>query len=136
MEKLFSNKRTYVDKDGNELVDMCIPSLKLDSIQANSFLKLNETYNGRIDRFTYEHVSTDLDSAIDMVMYFNHIFNPFAVKEGDILYTPVIQDELYYTQSEPELPDGTVLSMNSIGEKKMTYAERVDYYSKLGLGVS
>ena len=41
MEKLFSNKRTYVDKDGNELVDMCIPSLKLDSIQANSFLKLN-----------------------------------------------------------------------------------------------
>ena len=77
-----------------------------------------------------------MDSAIDMVMYFNHIFNPFAVEEGDILYTPVIQDELYYTQSEPELPDGTVLSMNSIGEKKMTYAERVDYYSKLGLGVS
>lgn len=136
MENLFSNKRTYIDKDGNELVDMSIPSLKLKDMEANSFLKLNESYNGRIDKFAYDHVSTDLDNAIDMVMYFNHIFNPFSISEDDVLYTPVIQDELYYNQDEPELPNGTIMSMNSKGEEKMTYAETVDYYSKLGLGVS
>ena len=135
MENLFNYKRTYKDINGEEYIDMCIPSLKTSNLEANSFVKLNETYNGRIDKFVWDFVSKDIGDGIDMVMYFNHIFNPFAIKEGDILFTPVDGSGEFMTQSEPELPDGSVLSSHSPETKQMTYAERIEYLSKLGFGV-
>ena len=136
MDKLFSNKRTYKNELGEEFINVEIPSLKLDDLRANAFIRLNASHNGRIDRFVYENVSKDIDSGIDMTMYINHIFNPFAIQEGDILYTPIVNDDAYIRQSEPELPDGKKLSDNISTEKKMTYAQRVEYLAKLGLGIT
>lgn len=135
MNKLFDYKRTYKNIDGVELVDMCIPSLKADNLEANSFVRLNESYNGRLDKFVWDFVSKDMDDGIDMVMYFNHIFNPFAIQDGDILFTPVEGSGQYIKQSEPELPDGSVLSSRSPETKQMTYAERIEYLARLGLGI-
>ena len=108
----------------------------MDSLNANSFIRLNSSYNGRLDRFVYNHVSKSIDDGLDKTMYYNHIFNPFAVEEGDILYTPVEGGEVYQKLSEPQLPDGNVLSNKLLGKKQMTYAEKVEYYAKLGLGIS
>ena len=68
-------------------------------------------------------------------MYYNHIFNPFSVDEGDLLYTP-LYDEGYFTQKgEPILPDGSKHSSNTSGEKKLTYAEKVEKAARTGLGI-
>lgn len=135
MDNLFTKKRTYLDKDGNELVDMCIPSLFIQEMRTNAFLKLNSSHNGRIDRFVWECVSKDIDNGIDMTLYANHLFNPFAIQEGDILYTPVMEDTLYNEQIEPTLPDGQTVSNKIKNEKPMTYAQKVEYFAKLGMAI-
>ena len=88
---------------------------------------------GRIDNFVWRNVSKDLDM-IDMVMYANHIFNPFAIKEEEILTIPVENDNLYVSSGEPTLPDGTRHSDNTNGAKTRSYAETVEYLAKKGLG--
>lgn len=136
MDNLFKNKRTYITKDGDEVLNMSIPSLNMKNLNSNSFMKLNASHNGRLDRFVYDYVSKDIDDGLDRTMYYNHIFNPFAVEEGDIIFTPVTGGEVYQKLSEPLLPDGNVLSNTSLGKKQMTYAEKVEYYAKMGLGIS
>lgn len=136
MENLFSNKRTYIAENGDELVNMCIPSVALNKIKANSSSRLNSSHNGRLDKFVYECVSKSIDDGLDLVMYYNHIFNPFAVQEEDILYTPLVNDTPFSSQSEPELPDGSRLSDATAPTQNMTYAQKVEYFSKLGLGIS
>ena len=136
MDKLFSNKRTYKAEDGDEYIYMFIPSLSLKELKANAFIRLNESHNGRLDKFVYENVSKDVDSGIDMTMYINHIFNPFSVQDGDILYTPINNDDVYIRQNEPLLPDAKKLSDKMSIEKQMTYAQRVEYLAKMGLGIT
>ena len=75
----------------------------------------------------------DLEN-IDTVMYVNHIFNPFAIQEGDVVYVPN-GDDYYYKEAEPELIDGTKLSSKMSNDKPMTYAETVEYLGRLGLGI-
>jgi hypothetical protein len=134
MDKLFDTKRTYVGYDGEEYIDMCIPVVSIKKITGNSIGKLNRDYNGRLDNFVWDQVEKDIDM-IDMVMYANHIFNPFAVKEGDIMNIPVSNDDLYKSNSEPSLPDGTKYSNSVSGDKEMTYAEKVEYLARKGFGL-
>lgn len=136
MNKLFANKRTYITENGDELLDMCIPSLDMSKLKSNAVMRLNQSHNGRLDRFVYNNVSKDLDEGLDLVMYYNHIFNPFAVAEGDYLFTPVSGGDYYVKNSEPTLPDGSKKSDSDVSTKQMTYAEKVEYYAKLGLGIS
>ena len=77
MDKLFDTKRTYTGYDGEEYVDMCIPVIKINKINAARVAKLSRDSQGRIDTFTWNTVENDLDM-IDMVMYANHLFNPSA----------------------------------------------------------
>lgn len=135
MEKLFNYKRFYNNINGDEMLNMSIPSLDITKIKSNSALRLNQSHNGRLDKFVYDLVSKDIDSGLDLTMYYNHIFNPFAVKEDDVIFTPIIDDSVFQKQLEPELPDGTKLSDKMSNQKSMTYAEKVEYYAKLGLGI-
>lgn len=132
MDKLFNTKRTYIGYDGEEYVNMCIPVVDLSAMKGVAIEELNQDHNGRIDTFVWNFVAKDLDR-IDDVMYANHIFNPFAVKEGDVLNIPNNAD-VYRSSEEPTLPDGTKHSKNSRGEKNRTYAETVEYLAKKGLG--
>lgn len=136
MDKLFSNKRTYKTEMGEEFINMSIPSLSLKELKATAFIRLNLSHNGRLDRFVYETVSRNIDDGLDMTMYINHIFNPFAVKEDDILYVPINNDYVFKKQTEPELPDNTKLSDRASATKQMTYAEKVEYMAKMGLGIT
>ena len=113
---------------------MCIPVVDIKKLEGTSILGLTKEYNGRIDRFVWKNVSKNFDM-IDMVMYANHIFNPFSIKEGTILNIPNDNDNLYQSSDEPELPDGSKHSKNSKGEKEKTYAETIEYLGKKGLGL-
>jgi hypothetical protein len=134
MDKLFDTKRKYIGYDGEEYIDMCIPVVKVKELFGNTVKKLNKDCNGRIDTFVWNSVAKNMDM-IDMVMYGNHIFNPFSVKQGDLLNVPIDNDKLYKASDEPSLPDGTKHSKNTNGEKEQTYAEKIEDMGRKGLGV-
>lgn len=134
MDKVFNTKRTYIASDGEEYINMSIPVVDIKKINSGFLDRLNQDDNGRLDRFVWNRVAKNLDM-IDIVMYANHIFNPFSVKEGDVLYGPIDNDDVYYSSSEPKLPDGSKHSKNANGEKEKTYAQMVEYMAKQGLGI-
>ena len=134
MDKLFDTKRRSIGYDGEEYINMCIPVLDISKLFGNGISTLTKDENGRLDTFVWKNVEKNFD-AIDTVMYANHIFNPFSVKEGNILNVPANGSDLYVESDEPSLPDGSKFSNSSRGEKTMSYAEKIEYMAKKGLGV-
>ena len=134
MDNLWRFKRTYIASDGDEYINMCIPSLDMTRLNANAFFNLHSGHSGRIDRFVSEYVSNiaTIDDGIDHTMWCNHIFNPFAIEEGDCLYSPIVSSGTYVRKNEPSLPDGSKLSSNMSTKKQMTYAENVEYLATMG----
>ena len=133
MEKLFNKKRKH-EVDDEEMLDLGIPCVDIKKLEANGLLRVSQDQKGRIDKFTFGNVDKDR-SAIDIVMYYNHIFNPFSVDEGDLLYTRVYNESYFTQKGEPILPDGSKHSSNTSGEKKLTYAEKVEKAARTGLGI-
>lgn len=133
MEKLFNKKRKH-EVDDEEMLDLGIPCVDIKKLEANGLLRVSQDQKGRIDKFTFGNVDKDR-SAIDIVMYYNHIFNPFSVDEGDLLYTPLYNESYFTQKGEPILPDGSKHSSNTSGEKKLTYAEKVEKAARTGLGI-
>lgn len=133
MDKLLDNKRKYISKKGEELLNLLSPTVDINSIQINGYIKVNQDCKGRIDKFVYTNVSRDYN-AIDILMYANHITNPFSIDEGDILYTPIYNDSLFSKSEEPVLPDNTTLSTKN--KPSLTYAEKVALLAKQGKGWS
>ena len=131
MDKLLDNKRKYISRDGEEFINLTTPTVNINDIKVNGYIRVNQDCKGRIDRFVYTNVSKDFN-AIDILMYANHILNPFSIDDGDILYTPVYNDNLYSTAEEPVLPDETKLS--SKNKSSLTYAEKVALMAKQGKG--
>ena len=133
MEKAFDKKRTHT-VDGETMYDLGIPCVNIKTLIANGLLRVSQDQKGRLDRFTQLNVSKDR-SAIDIVMYYNHIFNPFSIDEGDLLYTPVYNPGYFKPVGEPVLPDGKKHSSQQSGKKELTYAEKVDKAARTGLGI-
>jgi hypothetical protein len=131
MDKSLNFKRTYVARDGEEYINLSIPSININDIQTNGIVRVNQDTKGRLDKIVYSNVSKDFNS-IDIIMYANHIFNPFSIDEGDILYTPLYNSDLFSKQEEPILPDETTLS--SKNKENLTYAEKVALLAKQGKG--
>lgn len=131
MDKILNFKRTYVARDGEEYINLSIPSININDIQTNGIVRVNQDTKGRLDKIVYSNVSKDFNS-IDIIMYANHIFNPFSIDEGDMLYTPLYNNDLFSKQEEPILPDETTLS--SRNKENLTYAEKVALLAKQGKG--
>ena len=131
MDKVLDNKRKYITKDGEELLNLATPVVNINNIKSNGYIRVNKDCKGRIDKFVYTNVSKDYN-AIDLIMYANKIFNPFSIDEGDVLYTPIYNDKLFSKSEEPVLPDETTLS--SKNKANMTYAEKVALLAKQGKG--
>lgn len=133
MDKLIENKRKYIARDGDEYLNLIIPTVDINKININGYIRSNQDCKGRIDKFVYTHVSNN-DNAIDILMYANHIFNPFSIDEGDILYIPTYSDNLFSKSEEPVLPDETTLSSKNKNTTTLTYAEKVALLAKQGKG--
>ena len=131
MDKLLDNKRTFISRDGEEYLNLTTPTVNINDIKINGYIKVNQDCKGRIDKFVYTNISKDYN-AIDILMYANHIFNPFSIDENDILYTPIYNDKLFFKSEEPILPDETTLS--SKNKATLTYAEKVALLAKQGKG--
>ena len=127
MDKSLDNKRTYIYRDGEEYLNLSTPTVDINKIKINGYVKVNKDCKGRIDKFVATNISKDYN-AIDIIMYANHIFNPFSIDEGDILYTPIYNDKLFSKSEEPILPDGS--TMSSKNKTHLTYAEKVAKFNK------
>jgi hypothetical protein len=127
MDKSLDNKRTYISRDGEEYLNLSTPTVDINKIKINGYVKVNKDCKGRIDKFVTTNISKDYN-AIDIIMYANHIFNPFSIDEGDILYTPIYNDKLFSKSEEPILPDG--YKMSSKNKTHLTYAEKVAKFNK------
>lgn len=132
MEKSLDNKRKFISRNGEEYLNLSTPTVDISKIKVNGYVKVNQDCKGRLDRFVTTNISKDYN-AIDIIMYTNHIFNPFSIDEGDILYTPIYNDKLFSKSEEPILPDETTLS--SKNKSNQTYAEKVDLLSKQSKGL-
>lgn len=133
MDKLIENKRKYIARDDEEYLNLIIPTVDINKININGYIRVNQDCKGRIDKFVYTNVSNN-DNVIDILMYANHIFNPFSIDEGDILYTPTYSDNLFSKSEEPVLPDETTLSSKNKNTATLTYAEKVALLAKQGKG--
>ena len=131
MDKSLDNKRKYITKDGEEFLNLTTPTVNINDIKVNGCIRVNQDCKGRIDRFVYSNVSKNYN-VIDIIMYANHIFNPFSIDDGDILYTPIYNDELFSKLEEPVLPDNSTLSGRN--KSTLTYAEKVALLAKQGKG--
>ena len=132
MEKSLDNKRKFISSNGDEYLNLSTPTVDISQIKVNGYVKVNQDCKGRLDRFVTTNISKDYN-AIYIIMYANHIFNPFSIDEGDILYTPIYNDKLFSKSEEPILPDETTLS--SKNKSNQTYAEKVDLLSKQSNGL-
>ena len=47
MNKLLDNKRTYVDRDGEEYLNLTIPTVNINDIKVNGYIKVNQDCKGR-----------------------------------------------------------------------------------------
>jgi hypothetical protein len=134
MDKILDKKRRTTSDDGDEMLELGIPCVNINKITANGVIRVSQDQKGRIDRFSQLNVGEDRMS-IDLVMYYNHIFNPFSIDEGDIIFTPLYSENCLKSTGEPVLPDGSKPSTKASGEKELTYAEKVERAARTGLGV-
>lgn len=134
MDKILDKKRRTASDDGDEMLELGIPCVNINKITANGVIRVSQDQKGRIDRFSQLNVGEDRMS-IDLVMYYNHIFNPFSIDEGDIIFTPLYSENCLKSTGEPVLPDGSKPSDKASGEKELTYAEKVERAARTGLGV-
>lgn len=122
MDKIFDNKKLYKTSDGEELLNLSIPCVDITQIGVRSVIRVSQDEAGRLDRLVWKNVGHDM-SLIDDVMYINHIFNPFAVSEGDIIRIPVNSYSSPGLSIEPELPDGSKYSSIKDGKKSKSYSQ-------------
>ena len=134
MDKLFDTKRTYKSTDGDTYINMVIPVVNVNALSSHSIIRVNPDEKGRIDNYVWRNVGEKMD-LIDLTMYANHIFNPFSINEGDLLYIPVDDESVYQSSEAPSLPDGTTLDSVTGKRENMTYSEKVEYLARKGLGI-
>ena len=124
MDKIFDNKKTYMASDGAEMLNLSIPCVDISKIGVRSMIKVSQDEAGRLDRLVWKNVGHDM-SLIDDVMYINHIFNPFAVEEGDMLRIPVNSYSDPGVPVEPSLPDGSKYSSVKNGKKSKSNIQTI-----------
>ena len=96
--KCFSYKPTLIDDNGIEYVDLSFNTLKTnlyDSILG--IYRVESSTEMRPDLICMKYYGTT--DYMDILLKSNNIFNPFSIKEGDVLVIPAIkkEDDLYDT---------------------------------------
>lgn len=80
--------------------------IDIDTIDCNSAGRVPKGYDMRLDL-----IANDINNntaTMDFVMYVNHIFNPFAITEGDVLIIPIYNESLYLDPEEIVYPSKSI----------------------------
>lgn len=93
MIKSLDLKNTLIDENGEEYLDLSVPSFNYKTLLIHDFFFVSEFEEMRIDSISYKYFSTMKN--IDAIMVVNNITNPFSIKSGDMLIIPDIDESCY-----------------------------------------
>lgn len=110
-----SFKNTLIDDNGEEYFDLSVPSFDINSISIIDIHLVTREEEGRLDKICEKYYSTT--EYIDTLCLINHLFNPFSIKEGDLIVIPSMSNasQLYYT---PEIPGWLIGETNTTKNNK------------------
>lgn len=103
MDLIFDLKKKITDKYGDEIIELSIPTINIDSIPLFGPIRVNQDQVSRLDSIVWSGIEEDF-SAIDTLMYANHIMNPFAIEEGDIITLCGHHAESYSSPADVRFP--------------------------------
>lgn len=92
MIKSIDLKNTLIDENGEEYLDLSIPSFRYNTLGVKDIFTVT-TQEMRIDLISYQYYATM--GYIDALMNVNNITNPFSIKNGDSLIIPYVTDDNY-----------------------------------------
>lgn len=95
-------KNILKDENKEEYFDLSVPSFDVTSIQITDVHLVNQDEEGRIDKICKSYYGNS--DFIDVLCFVNHIYNPFSVKEGDLLLIPEITSYAGKIYKKPEIP--------------------------------
>lgn len=95
-------KNKLIDDNKEEYFDLSVPSFNLYDIQITDIHAVSQDEEGRLDKICKSYYGDA--EYMDVVCFINHIFNPFSVKEGDLIVIPQISPYDKKIYSLPEVP--------------------------------
>lgn len=130
MDLVIDKKRKYKDEEDEDIVNLSDCIIDATNIHLSSYQLISEQYTCRIDRFTNDFVFPSSD-AIDTVMYANNITNPFSINEGDSLFIPLHNEDLYVSNNNVTFPKSSNLSDETTNEADKFINKTVEATNKL-----
>jgi len=117
------------DRTGENYFDLTAPSFKY-KVEAGvkAIHYVTQDQDGRIDKICELYFGTT--QYVDAICVTNNIFNPFSVKEGDVLFIPNLrrEEELYRrpnTISRPDSIQSQYINTNVQSEKDQNRIQRL-----------
>ena len=53
MDKLLDNKRKYTTRNGEEFLNLTTPTVNINDIKVNGYIRVNQDCKGRLDKYVY-----------------------------------------------------------------------------------
>lgn len=95
-------KNILIDDNKEEYFDLSVPSFDISKVAVNDIHMVTKDEEGRIDKIAESYYgSTDF---IDILCFINRIYNPFSIKEGDLLVIPEVTTNTSNIYFRPEIP--------------------------------
>jgi hypothetical protein len=133
-------KKPTIEIDGEEYIDLSNNSFLSDEIfdQILGFDVVTEDHEMRPDLIALKWYGSSVN--IDLLLKVNNIFNPYSIKEGDILIIPALKEEKKVYKNPGEVKkfelrknftDITRMSENDIKRLKDIVAKNKDKKTRL-----
>lgn len=100
--KSLSLKNILLDDNKEQYFDLSVPSFDISNIGIKDVHLVTQDEEGRLDKICTKYYGDA--SNIDIVCLINHMFNPFSVKENDLLVIPYINSTAEEIYKKPEIP--------------------------------
>lgn len=101
--KSLSLKNTLKDENGEEYFDLSVPSFDFSNVGVKDFHRVTRDEEGRIDVICKQYYGNTM--YIDILCLMNHIYNPFSIKEDDMLVIPEVTSRASLIYKKPEIPE-------------------------------
>ncbi len=100
--KSLSLKNILKDENGEEYFDLSVPSFDFSNVSVKDFHLVTRDEEGRIDMICKQYYGNTM--YIDVLCLMNHIYNPFSIKENDMIVIPEVAANASQIYKKPEIP--------------------------------
>ena len=119
--KSLTLKNILKDDNKEEYFDLSVPSFDPSLTSPSTIHVVTQDEEGRIDKIAQKYYSGT--EYIDLLCFVNRIYNPFSVKQNDLLIIPYVTSITNKIYFKPEIPEW-ITGQNSSGSPKAKTNER------------